>query len=251
MDEQYRKCRKCGAVYPIGEFYKGGRSHPGGRVTLCKKCYSKKQVEWRRENPEKVEKYHRDNLRRREEKYVPTTDKFRKCSKCGVVKPINEFAKGGTGYKSSGGVMTQCKKCWSIYYEEWKRKNPEKVKKYSRKTKAKLKKNHFFERRARQWNERKDRNKGAKVTAIELAHLWKIQRGHCSLSGRKLGRDAHLDHIIPYSKGGTSDIDNLRWLDPDVNFGRGNLTDEKFIEICRDIVNCVGNHGSLIEVTLR
>ena len=70
----------------------------------------------------------------------------------------------------------------------------------------------------------------------ELAGLWKRQRGKCALTGRKLGRDAHLDHIIPVSRGGECTINNLRWVCPEVNFIRGYLVDEEFVRLCRDVI---------------
>jgi len=58
-----------------------------------------------------------------------------------------------------------------------------------------------------------------------------------------------LENYIARSNGNVRE--GLAAYNAGMTVGRGNLTDEKFIEICRDIVNCVGNHGSLIEVTLR
>lgn len=92
---------------------------------------------------------------------------------------------------------------------------------------------HFFRWRARHCG-------NAEVTAIDLARLWKKQHGRCVLSGRKLKRDAHLDHIIPVSDGGKTIVGNLRWLDPWVNIARRNLSDRDFLERCQQVVKWFG-----------
>jgi len=91
-----------------------------------------------------------------------------------------------------------------------------------------LRDGHFFRWRAINW--------AGRVTAWELMCLWRSQRGRCAISGRPLGRDAHLDHIVPKTRGGSDGIENLRWLDPWVNIARQNLTDEEFAARCAQVV---------------
>jgi 5-methylcytosine-specific restriction endonuclease McrA len=101
---------------------------------------------------------------------------------------------------------------------------------------AELRDQHFFRWRARNWN----RNGRGPVTPQELARLWRNQRGRCALSGRPLGRDAHLDHILPKALGGISRLPNLRWLDPQVNVARQHLSDEDFALLCAQVVEVIG-----------
>ncbi len=98
-----------------------------------------------------------------------------------------------------------------------------------------LKKNHFFRWRARLLN-----RTGKNVTAQQLASLWKDQRGLCALSGRKLSRDAHVDHIMPRAKGGATTISNIRWLDPWVNIALQDLTDDEFRQRCTQVAEWIG-----------
>jgi 5-methylcytosine-specific restriction endonuclease McrA len=93
-----------------------------------------------------------------------------------------------------------------------------------------LRQDHFFVWRARNWSARFK----VRVTPSQLAHMWIRQQGRCALSGRPLGRDAHLDHVVPQACG-RHDITNLRWLDPAVNVARQNMDDSEFVALCRDV----------------
>lgn len=108
-------------------------------------------------------------------------------------------------------------------------KYTEKQKEYN----TRLKERHFFRWRARQ-------SRTGELTASDLAGLWKGQRGRCALSGAKLGRDAHLDHIEPKSHGGKTELANLRWLDPWVNIARQNLDDAVFADRCAQVAEWIG-----------
>jgi uncharacterized Zn finger protein (UPF0148 family) len=120
-----------------------------------------------------------------------------------------------------------------------RRENP-KFRERGREYGKELRTKHFFKWRARNW--------GFGVTARELAQLWKSQRGRCALSGRKLERDAHLDHILPVSLGGYGKLDNLRWVDPWANGARGNLSDLEFMERCKQVAEWIGRRIMNAEV---
>jgi hypothetical protein len=104
----------------------------------------------------------------------------------------------------------------------------------SRQYSKRLRDTKFFQWRARNW--------GNGVTARELARLWKTQRGRCALSGRKLDRKAHLDHIVPITEGGSGRLTNIRWLDPWVNIARQNLTDAEFATRCAQVAEFIGKN---------
>jgi len=73
--------------------------------------------------------------------------------------------------------------------------------------------------------------------ALVLMSKWKSQNGLCALSGRKLDRQAHIDHILPVSRGGTNEASNLQWLDPMINQAKSNMTDQEFLDMCKQVIN--------------
>jgi hypothetical protein len=97
---------------------------------------------------------------------------------------------------------------------------------------SELQTNHFFVWRSRLWRS----HFKVEVTARELWSLWRKQRGRCVLSGRKLQRDAHLDHVVSIAQGGTHGLENIRWLDPQVNLARRELSDDDFATLCSEVI---------------
>jgi len=76
-----------------------------------------------------------------------------------------------------------------------------------------------------------------KHLAVALMHKWKQQRGLCALTKQKLTRTAHVDHIVPVSRGGTDHSDNLQWLCPRANQIKHDMTLEELKAYCLLIIN--------------
>ncbi len=74
-----------------------------------------------------------------------------------------------------------------------------------------------------------------RATACDLASLWRRQRGLCALSGQRLDRSAHVDHIIPKTRGGTDDIANLQWLCLEVNMAKRAMLQDEFTTMCQAV----------------
>lgn len=75
------------------------------------------------------------------------------------------------------------------------------------------------------------------IVLPEVLKLLKKQAYCCALTGRKLTPDAAaLDHIVPISRGGEHCARNAQVLHDAVNRAKGTLTNEDFIQICREVV---------------
>jgi hypothetical protein len=63
----------------------------------------------------------------------------------------------------------------------------------------------------------------------------------CYLTGREINlnesRSYHLDHKIPRSKGGDNSLDNCDIACREANQAKHNLSYEKFVQLCREVVN--------------
>jgi len=95
----------------------------------------------------------------------------------------------------------------------------------------------FFRKRAHNHNRDSEYKGDRKSFAKNLLVLWYNQRGRCAYTGIKLYGDSntHLDHIIPRTKGGSSEIGNLQFVCALVNRMKFNLSHEEFIETCKII----------------
>ena len=72
-------------------------------------------------------------------------------------------------------------------------------------------------------------------TVLKL--LWEQQEGRCAYTGEQLipANTASVDHKIPVSRDGTSNISNLQWVSKRINSMKSDLTHDEFIALCRRI----------------
>lgn len=80
---------------------------------------------------------------------------------------------------------------------------------------------------------------GGAKHADDLLGLLESQGRLCPYSGRELviGLNAVVDHKNPRSRGGSSSIDNLQWVDDEVNRAKTDMTHDEFISLCRLIAS--------------
>jgi hypothetical protein len=81
--------------------------------------------------------------------------------------------------------------------------------------------------------------KKSNLTDEQATKILEQQHYICSLSGVKLekGINASPDHIIHRCNGGTDDINNIRFVDKDINKMRSNHSDEEFYIMCKKVAD--------------
>lgn len=146
----------------------------------------------------------------------------RLCRKCG--RPV-----------ARGGRRLRCEACLSEYYHGYKLKRAEHIREYQeqyRKTHIPWSKTHPIEARevkAVALANREAARAGVlgKLTTAEWRELKHAYGNRCLRCGRaELVIDLTLDHVIPYSKGGTNWISNVQPLCFSCNSSKGqNITD--------------------------
>ncbi len=165
-----KHCYRCGETKPASEFY-NNRGHRDGLSASCQPCTRAEAHErWRRKHPEPPP-------------YVAPTEKA--CTKCGVVKPLDQFHRHK---QSRDGRKSDCGACATAAALKWNQENPD-----------------YHRQRAREYHQRHpDRTADLNlrlrhgVPRGTYAAMLAAQDGRCAICGTAdpgpRTRRFHLDH---------------------------------------------------------
>jgi len=128
---------------------------------------------------------------------------------------------------------------------KYRKDNPEKWRLIKVVSNKKYYKRRFFFSRACNIALRVEDNIEAAHLCGVLSRAWYNQRGRCAYTGKRLDRNAQVDHKTPTSRGGSNDASNLHWVTADANWVKGTMTHSEFIAICSDIAAYIeaNKHG--------
>ena len=145
-------------------------------------------------------------------------DTHKYCRKCKQWKPYDCFR-----YKSGTKRESHCKQCRNRALSLRRKKN----KYHLGRDRTKRTKNPFF-------NIAKHGGVSAKELFIAVGNP-----DTCYLCGKKIisRKEAHIDHVIPRSKGGTNLPDNLKWCHAICNQVKFDLTIPELMVLFKDILN--------------
>jgi len=179
------------------------------------------------------------------------------CTVCKKRKPIEEF---GPRY-GKPHARASCRKCDNASQRAYRRRNLEERRRKGREWMAEQRQSPEGRSRQREiaresWRKcgrdrqreyltqlkQKDffawkaRKSYVHLSAEQLRQLWEQQQGLCGLTGRPLGEDPELDHIVPRTRGGDNSYENMRWLCADANQAKRALLDDELLMLCRDVI---------------
>lgn len=146
----------------------------------------------------------------------------KRCARCKEIKPTSEF---GTDRRNKDGLNIYCRTCKkqyndeqkeyrSKYYEAYHKEHREEEQEYSRT----YRKDHPENCRKLCMNYRaKKILTGGNISTSDIENCLQFFDGECAYSGVPLGKEYHLDHIVPISKQGINDIHNIVPCLPTIN----------------------------------
>lgn len=135
---------------------------------------------------------------------------------------------------------SKCIKCKiDLDNSNWHKFNQKENYRICKKCSCKYRGKHASQTKKRDWISYKYRTLrgryGGDVTKEELKNLFESQNKKCVLCRDELELDAHLDHIVPLSKGGKTVISNLQFLCKMCNRGKWDCTGEQYIAHCKKV----------------
>lgn len=190
-----KTCTTCGETKPHSEYHSCKKSKDGLKSS-CKPCRNLKNSEYRLANPEKATASWKSW---RDKNPELTKERLRAWRLANIDKAKARAADWYAANKEKTKTRASL----------WQAENKEKVKAmsaaYYAKNPEKFKSaNHT--RRARKIKA------GGKLSKDLPVKLFKLQRGKCACCKKPLGKNYHMDHIIPLALGGTNTDDNIQLL---------------------------------------
>lgn len=212
-----RICSDCGQEYPLTKEYfryqkdKSGKYYFQHRCINCRRMKEReyykeidgaaKMSEWRKEHPDKYKAAKRRYAERHPDKVKAMKQRERK--------------KNAEGYRQRG--------------LKWRLADPERAKDRANQNYRRMKARHpGYIRQTNESRLYRMINAGGPIDKELALELYNEQEGRCAYCGisvyHSIDRDVHVEHILPISRGGTNDRDNLVITCGHCNWSKGNKT---------------------------
>lgn len=202
-----------GGWLPVtNEYFHRDKSKRDGLASTCKACRKVKKREWYTANAENAREYSRNWARANYDAVLAKNRAWRKHNRA-KADGYNEHWKVSNRAKYLSGRHRRYQLNAQQNREaakEWRRQNPDKLK--------------------LQWRVRQARERSAEGnhTPSDIRAMFESQEGRCAYCGIKLDARFHVDHIIPVSRGGSNDPENLCLACRDCNLSKKDKTPDEW-----------------------
>lgn len=217
-----KTCSTCKIEQSKTNFTKKSRTIDG-LCSQCKSCiaiYVKKnkdrvkprEAQYRKDNKERINKWHRDNYAENKEKITAKNLKWNVDN----IEKVTEYRKR---------YFAENKERISCVHKMYRVNNPEKRKA----TCLRWDVAHPGEKRIHAQN-RRARQLGGSISRGLADKLFRLQKGKCPCCKLPLGKDYHMDHIMPLALGGSNTDDNIQLLRKICNLQKGSKHPVEFMQ---------------------
>lgn len=213
-----QKCRTCKQVLHVLNFHRDGNTS-NGRSGQCKNCSNEAGRKWYAANIDHVAEYNRQWRATNRHLHNELSRRWYYANQDRATATARAWK------EANGERIAEARRRWlernPTYYRDWASANRDRTRVYSdRYRRANL---ELFAEAARR---RRALERGVSVGEVNLDELWD---GFCNLCQEPLDRSIawpdplskSLDHIIPISRGGLHQQDNLAWTHLVCNMRKG------------------------------
>jgi len=233
-----KTCPCCKRELPAStEYFHRCRSRSDGLLWRCKQCQSelRKPVRNTPEAREKRNEYQRAWQKKNPDKHAAAIKRWAKAHP-EVERAIDKRSREKNKekiklylreyYLANKTTIRDINERWRLSHleqwreaqREWAKQHPERI--YIMRRRYALA--HPDASRAACANRRsRIRNATGTHTKEDISKQYRAQKGKCYYCGREVGKNYHVDHIIPLSRGGTNDPSNLVIACPECNVRKG------------------------------
>lgn len=201
----FRQCSQCKNEYPLSvDYFYPNKKNRYGLKTSCKVCDKAKAKRWHAENVEKTREIKRKSREKHQERYNAELRR--------------RWREDMTFRKKHSGRT-----------KLWKSRNVDQNNALQRKRRDTP--YHRMQNRLAQQRRKENTN----VTEEQIHEMWEELQGRCAYCGVSIfidgNRDVTIEHIVPITRGGTDNPENLTLICHLCNCSKNNRLYEEWVKV--------------------